>query len=59
LIDPHALDLVHVHLVGPPPDETFLVDNVPVGDRDLGDPPREPFPDQENGRNERERTSGI
>ena len=26
LIDLDALDLVHVHLVGLPPDETFLVD---------------------------------
>jgi len=59
LIDLHALDLVHVHLIGPPPDETFLVDDAPVGDRDLGDPPPEPFLDQENGRNERERTSRI
>ena len=54
MIDLDALDLVHVHLVGLPPDKTFLVDDPPVGDCDLGDPPPEPLLDQENDRNERE-----
>src|SRR6185295_7676469 len=42
------------HLVSLPPDKTFLVDDPPVGDCDLGDPPLEPLLDQENDRNERE-----
>jgi len=54
LIDLDALDLVHVHLVGLPPDEACFVDDSPVGDGDLGDPPLEPLLDQENDRNERE-----
>jgi hypothetical protein len=54
LIDLYALHLVHVHLVGLPPDETFLVDDPSVGDCDLGDPPLEPLLNQQNDRNERE-----
>jgi len=51
-IDLDALDLVHVHLVGLPPDEALLVDDSPVGDRDLSDPPPQPLLEQENDRNE-------
>src|SRR5262245_52141222 len=54
LIDSDALNLVHVHLVGLPPTETFLVDDPPAGDCDLSDPPLEPLLDQENDRNKRE-----
>jgi hypothetical protein len=54
LIDLDALDLVHVHFVSLPPDETFLVDDPSVGDCDLRDPPLEPALDQENDRNESE-----
>jgi hypothetical protein len=53
LIDLDALDFVHVHLVGLPSNKTFFVDDPPVGDRDLGDPPLEPLLDQENDRNNR------
>jgi len=54
LIDLDALDLVHVHLVGLPPDETFLVDDPPVGDCDLGETRTKPILEQEDDRNERE-----
>ena len=54
MFDLDAFDLVHIHLVGLAPDEAFLVDDPPVGDGDLGDPPLEPLLDQENDRNERE-----
>ena len=54
-----ALDLVHVHLVALPLDETRLVDDPPVGDCDLGDPRAEPLLDQKDRRNERERVSRI
>ena len=54
LIDLDALDLVHVHFVGLPLDQTGLVDDPPVGDCDLGDSPLDPLLDQEDCRNERE-----
>ncbi len=47
LVDLHALDLVHVHLVGPALDESGLVDDAQVGDRDLRRPPAVPFADQQ------------
>jgi hypothetical protein len=54
LIDLNALDLIHVHLVRLPPDETVLVDDPTVSDRDFSDPPVEPLLDQENDRGESE-----
>ena len=42
LVDIHRGDLVHVHLLGVPVDEAALIDDAPIGHRDLGDPADEP-----------------
>ncbi len=54
MIDLNVLDLIHVHLVRLPPDETVLVDDPTVSDRDFSDPPVEPLLNQENDRGESE-----
>ncbi len=53
--DLDALHFVHVHFVALQPDQTSLIDDTPVGDCDLSDPPLVQFLDQKSDRNERER----
>src|SRR3954469_18624778 len=53
LIDLHALDFVHIHLVRPAADEACLVNDAAVRDRDFGGSLNEPFAKQKNERDDR------
>src|SRR5262249_47746642 len=59
LLDVDALDLVHLHFDRAAADEAALVNDTPIGHRDLGDEPLEPGRDQhqcsDNGQHDSDR----
>src|SRR5262249_8832837 len=54
LIDVDAFDLVEMHLDGASANEAALVDDAPVGHRDLGGPAAKPGPEQPGGRHQQQ-----